>query len=322
MQVGVPRLQPDLAQAAPTSGRAVVVENLVKAYGRRRAVDGLSFDIQPGEVFALLGPNGAGKTTTIEILEGYRRPDGGRVRVLGLDPIAEGSALKSRIGVMLQEGGLYPAITPREALRLFARFYRSPRDPEELLRLVGLEAAAATRFRRLSGGQKQRLSLALALIPRPELVFLDEPTTGLDPQARRSTWEVIAALKHEGVTVVLTTHYLEEAERLADRVAIVDEGRLVALGTPESLIAAASGAVRLRAARQLDARDLEALPSARSVACSGPGAFVLQTDDVPGLLVEITTLLRDRQISLTELRVGEGSLEDAFIALTGKDLVE
>jgi ABC-2 type transport system ATP-binding protein len=314
----------DQTESAGTfsSPNAIEVRSVTKSYGGRRAVDDLSLHIRRGEIFALLGPNGAGKTTTVEMLEGYRRPDAGSVRVLGCDPIADGARLKPRIGVMLQDGGLYPAITPLEALRLFAHFYDSAWDAEELLRLVGLDDAARVRYRRLSGGQKQRLALALALLPRPEVVFLDEPTTGLDPQARRNTWELIARLKGEGTTVSLTTHYLDEAERLADRIAIMDEGRLVALGTPAELVQSDGPTVRLRTSKSLDPGTLESLPSARGVTPVNGVLYLLESSDVPQLLVEITTLLRDRRVPVVDLRVGSGSLEDVFLRLTGKEFPE
>src|SRR5919204_5697334 len=214
---------------------AIEVRGLVKRYNGRSVVDGVSFDVQPGEVFALLGPNGAGKTTTVEILEGYRKPDAGEARVLGLDPQRDGQEVKRRIGLMLQQGGLFPQITPREALRLFAAFYPHPEDPEELLERLQLREVARTRFRQLSGGQRQRIGLGLALVGRPELVFLDEPTAAMDPQARRSTWNIIRSLRSRGTTVLLTTHFMDEAEQLANRVAIVDRGKLVALDTPAGL---------------------------------------------------------------------------------------
>jgi ABC-2 type transport system ATP-binding protein len=297
---------------------AIQVEGLVKRYDSHAVVDGLSFQVQRGEIFALLGPNGAGKSTTVEILEGYRTRDGGTVRVLGLDPIADAARLKARIGVMLQEGGLYLTMTPREALHLFAKFYPNPNDPDETLALVGLEDAAATRYRRLSGGQKQRLSLALALIGRPEIVFLDEATAGMDPQARRSTWNLIRSLREMKVTVLLTTHYLEEAERLADRVAIIDAGRLIKLGTPSDLAGVETGGVRLRASGPVDPDILRALPSATRVHHDGDGLFELETSDAPQLLVEITGRLRDAGIPILELRVGSGSLEELFLRSTGE----
>jgi ABC-2 type transport system ATP-binding protein len=305
-----------------TGEAAIQVEGLVKRYGSHTVVDELSFQVQQGEIFALLGPNGAGKSTTVEILEGYRARDGGAVRVLGLDPIADAGHLKARMGVMLQEGGLYLTMTPREALHLFAKYYPNPNDPDETLAMVGLENAAGTRYRRLSSGQKQRLSLALALIGRPELVFLDEATAGMDPQARRSTWNIIRNLREIGVTVLLTTHYLEEAERLADRVAIIDAGRLIKIGTPSDLAAVETGGVRLRVSGPVDLDILRALPSATSVQHDGNGLFEFETSDAPQLLVEITGRLRDIGIPILELRVGSGSLEELFLRLTGEGLRE
>lgn len=286
------------------------------------AVDHLSFSVTLGTVFALLGPNGAGKTTTVEILEGYRRADGGEVRVLGLDPAARGTALRSRIGVMLQEGGLYPTITAREALKLFARFYPSPRQPDELLELVGLTDVAGTRYRRLSGGEKQRLALALALLPNPELVFLDEPTAGMDPQARRTTWEIIMGLRSARVTVVLTTHYLEEAERLADQVAIVHAGKLVALGTPAELTQGDSSVVRIRLDQPVEPALLQALPSAVQAQGGNDGKYEIQSDDVPSLLVELAICLRTHGVGVQEIRAGRSSLEETFLRLTGKEYTE
>ncbi|HEY1738399.1 MAG TPA: ABC transporter ATP-binding protein, partial [Acidimicrobiia bacterium] len=215
---------------------AVVADGLEKRYGATRAVDGVRFEVARGEIFALVGPNGAGKTTTVEMLEGYRRADGGTVRVLGLDPVDDGAALRPRIGVMLQEGGLYPGLRPLEVLRLFAAFYEQPEQPEVLLERVGLLDQRRTIVRRLSGGQKQRLSLACALVGRPELVFLDEPTAGMDPQARAVTWELVRDLRAHGTTIMLTTHLLDEAEQLCDRVAIIVAGKVAALGTPRELM--------------------------------------------------------------------------------------
>src|SRR5437764_10068070 len=207
---------------------AIVVDNFSKSYGSHRVVDQLHFTVYRGEVFALLGPNGAGKTTTVETLEGYRRPDEGSVRVLGLDPIRQAQALKPQIGVILQQDGLYPGLTAREVLRLFAGYFQYPQNIDGLLERVGLTSAARTRCRRLSGGQKRRLALAVALVGNPALLFLDEPTAGMDPQARLATWEIIRNLQQQGTTVLLTTHLMDEAERLADRVAIIDHGRLLA----------------------------------------------------------------------------------------------
>jgi ABC-2 type transport system ATP-binding protein len=299
------------------SDPAIVVRGLVKNYSGRRVVDDLDLTVASGETVAVLGPNGAGKTTTIEILEGFRRPDAGQISVLGRDPIKQASTLTREVGIMPQQGGLYPAITPREALALFAHFYPDPRPPDELLSAVGLAESASTRYRQLSGGEMQRLSLALALLPRARLIFLDEPTAGMDLQARRRTWDLIAELHRDGVTVVLTTHYLEEAEQLADRVAIVDRGRLLAFDTPARLIAGET-AVRLRTSSPVDLASLTALPSAASARESSRG-YVMETGDAPALLVEITTLLRDRKVQVLELRTGKGSLEDVFLELTGHE---
>lgn len=309
--------------ADATTSAAITVMHLTKSYAGRPVVRDLSFEVRSGEVFALLGPNGAGKTTTIEILEGYRTPDAGSVRVLGLDPQREGTELHRRIGLMLQQGGFYPTVNPREALHLFASFYEKPADPDSLLQLVGLEDAAKTRYRRLSGGQKQRLSLAVALVGQPELVFLDEPTAGMDPQARHATWEIVQSLKQRGVTVILTTHLIDEAERLSDRVAIVDAGQLIALGTPAELTGGdATSDVWLTPSAPLDVDALAALPSARGAREQRPGQYVVQTDTALDLLVELSAWLRSQEIVPRELRVGHGTLEDVFLRLTGKDLRE
>src|SRR5574341_63181 len=223
----------------PPGTVAIEVDGLAKRYGSTVAVDDVTLSVEEGEVFGLLGPNGAGKSTTVEVLEGYRRPDAGSVRVLGLDPIVDATALHPRIGVMLQEGGLAPGMRAHEMLTLFAAFYDDADDPERLLEVVGLTQQRDATVRRLSGGQRQRLSLALALVGRPDCVFLDEPTAGMDPRARADTWELVRQLRAGGVTILLTTHAMDEAEQLCDRVAIVDHGRLVACGTPAELTTAA-----------------------------------------------------------------------------------
>lgn len=308
--------------ATTTAAPAVIVDGLVKAYGTTRAVDGLSFTVAPGEVFALLGPNGAGKTTTIEILEGYRAPDSGSVRVLDLDPIRDARQLKLRMGVMLQADGVQPMLTPREVLRLYADFFPAPLDVEELLDRVGLREAARTRCRRLSGGQKRRLALALAIIGRPALAFLDEPTTGMDPQARLATWEIVRELRAGGTTIILTTHLLDEAERLADRVAIIDRGRLVTLGTPQALTGGSElGLVRLLAAPGLPTAALGVLPGVRAAREAEPGSYAIEAepDELPVALAAITAWLRDNGVTLRELRVGHGSLEELFLRLTGHE---
>ncbi|MGN6757302.1 MAG: ABC transporter ATP-binding protein [Thermomicrobiales bacterium] len=310
------------ASAVAPGGAAISVEGLVKSYGTTRAVDGLSFTVAPGEVFALLGPNGAGKTTTIEILEGYRAPDAGTVCVLGLDPIRQARELKLRIGLMLQGDGLHPGLTAREILRLYAAFFPVPLNPEELLDRVGLRAAATTRCRRLSGGQKRRLALALALVGQPALVFLDEPTVGMDPQARLATWDIVRELRAAGTTIVLTTHLMDEAERLADRVAIVNHGRLVALDTPAALTHdTTGGTVQLTAAAGLPVAALAALPGLRDARETSPGVYALDADPaaLPAALAALTAWLRDEGVTLTELRVGHGSLEDLFLQLTGRE---
>ncbi len=300
---------------------AIEVAALEKRYGPTAAVDGISFSIASGEVFGLLGPNGAGKTTTVEILEGYRRADAGEVRVLGVDPWREGAALRPRIGVMLQEGGLYPGIRPLEALQLFASYYEDPDEPERLLQLVGLEDSRQTLVRRMSGGQQQRLSLALALVGKPKLVFLDEPTAGMDPHARSTTWTMIRDLRDHGTTVVLTTHAMDEAEQLCDRVGIIDHGRLVACDTPKELTAHA-------AAEETTFTTISGLPVDALGACLGlavgsvrelrSGDYLVAAPATPELLAAITAWLAEQGALLSELRAGRRSLEDVFLRLTGE----
>jgi len=309
---------------------AVVVDRLVKRYGERTAVDELSFTVAPGELLALLGPNGAGKTTTVETLEGYRTPDGGRVRVLGLDPRRDGAALRRRIGLMLQRGGLYPLLRPLELLRLYATYYPDPERPEALLERVGLDdpVVRRTAYRRLSGGEQQRLSLAVALVGRPELVFLDEPTAGLDPAARLRTGALIRELRSAGVTVLLTTHDLAEAERVADRVAIIDGGRLVALGTPAELLRGGDR-LRFRAAPGLPVEALAAElrravgtgagePAELAVSEPAPGEYTVAARVTAELIAALAAVLRDRDVLLAELSTGQGSLEALFLRLTGE----
>jgi len=300
---------------------AVVVDRLTKAYDGQPAVDGLSFTVERGEVFGLLGPNGAGKTTTVETLEGYRKPDDGTVRVLDLDPVGDRRRLVPRIGVMLQEGGLYPGIRSLEALRLFAAYYEHHESPDALLDLVGLRPMAGKLVRRLSGGQKQRLSLALALIGRPEVVFLDEPTAGMDPHARLTTWEVITGLKERGATVILTTHAMDEAERLCDRVAIIDGGGLVALGTPGDLTRSAGGGETLfTAAPGLDTAALAGalLLAPAAVVETKPGEYVVHAESSPELVAALTAWLRDQGVALGDLRAGRRSLEEVFLQVTSE----
>jgi ABC-2 type transport system ATP-binding protein len=310
---------------APAVGPAIRVDALRKAYAGRHVLAGVSFDVAPGEVFALLGPNGAGKTTTVEILEGYRRPDGGSVRVLGLDPHADRRRLRSRIGLMLQEGGIDPRTTPREALHLYARLFRDPEDPEALLELVDLGRAAGTRYRRLSGGEKQRLGLALALVGRPELLVLDEPTAGMDPAAKQATRERIGSLRAAGTTILLTTHELGDVERLADHVAVLDRGRIVAEGTPDELTGAGAPRIRFRLDRVLDSADVDALAASlgagAEVVSSGAGASYevrgLATAPDPRLVAALAAWCEARGLLLTELRLGAASLEERYLELVG-----
>ena len=302
---------------------ALEVRDLVKSYGAQRAVDGLSLTVERGELLALLGPNGAGKTTTIEICEGFRTPDAGQIRVMGFDPIREGAALKPLVGVMLQDGvGGYPSARAGELLELFASYARHPHDPARLLDMVGLEAARGTQVRRLSGGQKQRLSLALALVGRPAMVFLDEPTAGMDPQARRGTWDLIRQLRGDGVSVVLTTHFLDEAEQLADQIAVMASGRLVAVGTPAELTrSGAEGQIRFRAPHGLRLTSLvDALPVGTHALEEAPGRYVVTGEVNPQLLAALTAWCASIDVLAEEVTVERRSLEDVFLELTDGEL--
>jgi ABC-2 type transport system ATP-binding protein len=305
----------------PPASAAVEVVDLVKSYGARRAVDGLSLTLPRGEVLALLGPNGAGKTTTIEICEGFRGADSGTVRVLGRHPGAPD--LRPRVGVMLQDGvGGYTGATALEMLRLFASYAADPHRPTDLLEVVGLSAVAGTAVKRLSGGQQQRLSLALALVGRPELVFLDEPTSGMDPQSRRGTWDLIRAMRHDGVSVVLTTHFLDEAEQLADAVVVVDAGRVVAQGSPAELTrTGAEGQIRFRAVPGLRLDSLlAALPDGCVATEDEPGRYVVTGDVTPQLLATLTAWCAAQHVMAEELAVERRTLEDVFLDLTGREL--
>ena len=302
---------------------AVRVDGLVKSYAGRRRVDRLSLSVPRGKVFALLGPNGAGKTTTIEICEGFRRPDSGTVRVLGRDPVRDASALRPRVGVMLQDGvGGYTAARALELLDLFASYAAHPQRPVELLERIGLADAARVPVRRLSGGQRQRLSFALALVGRPELVFLDEPTAGMDPHARHGTWDIIDELRADGVSVVLTTHFLDEAERLADVVAVIDDGRLVAMGTPAELTrSGAEGQIRFRARGGLRLTSLlDALPVGTKASEERPGHYLIAGEVTPQLLATLTAWCAGEGVLAEDLAVERRSLEDVFMELTGREL--
>jgi ABC-2 type transport system ATP-binding protein len=279
------------------SSAAIEVRGLCKRYGDYEAVRGIDVTVERGEVFGLLGPNGAGKTTTVEILEGYRERTSGEVSVLGEDPAHRSIELRRRIGIVLQSGGIYSHITPREALSHWASFYPHPRDVEEVLELAGLREKADVRSRKLSGGQLRRLDFALALVGDPELIFLDEPTTGFDPEARRAAWETVRSLRALGKTILLTTHYLDEAQELADRVAIVKDGRVLAIGPPREL---GVGAAHYRVAyRGADGRAVER-----------------ETDDPTALLHELTSEALARGERLEELSVARPTLEDVYLELT------
>ena len=301
---------------------AVDIVGLAKSYGRTVAVAGLTLRADRAQVTAILGPNGAGKTTTVEICEGYRRADAGQVRVLGLDPVRDARALRPRVGVMLQAGGIPTTARAGEYLRVMARFYAQPIDPGLLIDRLGLAASVRTPFKRLSGGQQQRLSLAAAVIGRPELVFLDEPTAGLDPQARHATWDLITGLRASGASVILTTHQMDEAEQLADHVVIVDHGQVVADGTPAELTGTA-GQLRFRAEPDLDTESLlAALPAGSAAKESPAGHYLIQvTGRVdPQLLAAVTAWCADRGVLAQSLRIESRTLEDVFLELTGREL--
>ncbi|WP_238412977.1 ABC transporter ATP-binding protein [Saccharothrix deserti] len=302
---------------------AVEVSGLVKRYGSTVAVNGLDLTLETGTVLALLGPNGAGKTTTVEVCEGFRAADGGVVRVLGLDPRRDGDKLRPRIGVMPQGGGGYPGVRADEMLRLVAACAANPLDPAWLLDVLGLSSSVRTPYKRLSGGQQQRLSLACALVGRPELVFLDEPTAGMDPQARRLVWELVSALRADGVTVLLTTHLMDEAEALADHVVIVDAGRVVAQGSPVELTAhhADDRQLRFRARPGLELTLLrDALPEGMQVREASRGTYLVQGHIDPQVLSTVTSWCAQQGVLAEELTVAKRSLEDVFLELTGREL--
>ncbi|HXV76332.1 MAG TPA: ABC transporter ATP-binding protein [Candidatus Polarisedimenticolaceae bacterium] len=294
---------------------------LCKRYDDVIAVDGLDLEVWRGECFALLGPNGAGKTTTVEIFEGLLKPDAGDVEVLGSRWQTAGRALRERLGIQLQETQLADKISVLETIRLFRSFYRSGPTPGEVLEMVGLGEKRDAWVRKLSGGQKQRLSLACALVGDPDVLFLDEPTTGLDPQSRRRIWQVVAALRARGRTVLLTTHYMEEAERLCDRVAIIDRGRVIALGTPRELIASlgAEHVIEFESSRPVEVDLLRSLPGIRDVAEEN-GAMRLTVSQVHQSIPALLAELARREIELTRLATHHATLEDVFVSMTGRHL--
>lgn len=296
---------------------AIDIAGLVVRYGDRVAVDDLSLQAEAGQVVALLGPNGAGKTSTIETLEGYRRAAAGTIRVLGMDPATDHRALSRRIGVMLQRGGVYPGMTPSEAVRLFASYYDEHEEPDGLLYRVGLHQVARTPWRRLSGGEQQRLSLALALVGRPWVAFLDEPTAGVDLEGRLAIRQVISELRAAGVCVLLATHELEEASRLADRVVIIDKGKVVASDTPGELMSTGAGRqIRFGAPPGIDITALAAALGCRASE-EQPGEYVLDAEPEPATVAALTAWLAERDLPLADLRAGRQRLEDVFLRLTG-----
>jgi ABC-2 type transport system ATP-binding protein len=295
----------------------IEVEHLSKSYGSTVAVDNISFSVEEGEIFGILGPNGAGKTTTVECIEGVRTRDAGSVRVLGIDPDDDRAEVTQLLGVQLQEAALPDKLYVSEALDLYSSFYRNPADWRALVKSLGLDAKQHTMFKKLSGGQKQRLSIALALVGNPKIAVLDELTTGLDPEARRDTWDLISGIRDRGVTIVLVTHFMEEAEHLCDRVALVDSGRIVALDTPAALAEGlhAGMTVHFMAPATFDSALLSALPDVTSVTRRGGTVTVTGNGNV---LAAVTTVLARHQIEPRQLRVEQATLEDAFLALTGR----
>lgn len=300
---------------------AVEVRGLVKRYGDLVAVDGLDLTVDRGGVTAVLGPNGAGKTTTLETCEGYRTADAGEVRVLGLDPRADAAALHTRVGVMLQSGGVYPTVRVEQAFRHASALYAHPLDVDALVERLGLGRLRRQVFKRLSGGEQQRVRLGLALVGRPELVFLDEPTAGLDPQARHAVWDLVRQLRADGVTVVLTTHYLEEGEELADRVVIVDRGRVVADGAPAELTADGAESLTFSGPMHLDLDGLvRALPEGITAVEDPPGRYRLRGHLDAQVLAGVTAWCAQHRVEPRDLQVRRRSLEDVFLELTGREL--
>jgi ABC-2 type transport system ATP-binding protein len=293
------------------------VQNVHKSYGDTVAVDDVSFTVAEGEIFGILGPNGAGKTTTVECIEGLRTPDRGHISVLGLDPLHDRGELCQRMGVQLQDSELPERLRVGEALELYSSFYRDPQDWRALMSTLGLADKCTTSYGKLSGGQRQRLSIALALVGRPQVAVLDELTTGLDPQARRDTWALIEDVRDRGVTILLVTHFMEEAERLCDRVAVIDSGRIVAVDTPAALVAGVNAEQRLRfrPSAPLDDALLTVLPEVTTLTWRGKSVLITGTGNVTGA---VTSVLARHGIVAEQLRVEQASLEDAFVALTGR----
>ncbi|QGU02066.1 Daunorubicin/doxorubicin resistance ATP-binding protein DrrA [Corynebacterium kalinowskii] len=296
---------------------ALSVRNVSKSFGDKVAVTGLSFDVPAASVLALLGPNGAGKTTTIEMCEGFQKPDSGEIRVLGLDPTRAPGQVRERIGIMLQGGGAYPGVRVEEMLRLTASYSADPHDVDWLLELVGLEAQRRTPYRRLSGGQQQRLSLAQALVGKPELMFLDEPTAGMDAQSRLLVWDLIDRLRADGVTVILTTHLMDEAEALADQVVIVDHGALVAAGTPAELMKRGSEVSHIHVSTS-SALDLSAVELPGEAI--RPLTYRFQAPATPESISQIVSAAAAQNVLIRSLEVDKASLEEVFLDITGRKM--
>ncbi len=300
---------------------AIVVRGLRKRYAGRAVVDGIDLDVPAGSIFALLGPNGAGKTTTVEILEGYRVADEGSVEVLGLDPARRGQQLHARIGIMLQAGGIYPQATPREVIRLFSRMFRQPLDEKSLLAAVGLTDVARSRYRVLSGGERQRLGLALAMIGRPELLLLDEPTAGMDPTAKAATRQLIVELRSAGATILITTHELADVELLADEIAILDRGRIVARGSAADLAGATQPMLRFRLGAPLKTQDREALGRAVGGAIEADGGLgrhvVSGLAPTPAAVAALSAWCAEHGLLVAEIRTTGATLEERYLELTG-----
>jgi ABC-2 type transport system ATP-binding protein len=292
---------------------AIEVDDLVKRYGARTVVDQVSLAVRPGQLVALLGRNGAGKTTTVECAEGFRRPDAGRIRVLGADPTAQRHRIADRVGVMLQDGGAYPAASPREMIGLYRKLFSRPRDEDDLLETTGLGRVADARFRTLSGGEKQRVNLALALVGSPEVLFVDEPTAGMDTAARHDTWTLLSRLRDEGAAVLLTTHYLEEAERLADEVVIVHEGRVAAAG-PLAALTGSREQVLITTSAPADVQRLGQVLG-RPVSAAGAGRFIVAAD--AGAIPAMAAALAAEGIPVTGVTTQRRTLEEVFLSLTG-----
>jgi ABC-2 type transport system ATP-binding protein len=302
---------------------AILVENLVKSYGNIRAVDGISFSVEAGEVFGMLGPNGAGKTTTTEIVEGLRKADSGRAQVFGIDVLQNSAEAKAKIGVALQTATLMPNQTAWELLDLFGSFYPKALSPDSLLERLGLSEKRNARVQTLSGGQQQRLAVALSLVSDPQLVFLDEPTTGLDPQARRQLWDVIEGMRSVGKTVFLTTHYMEEAERLCDRIAIVDHGKILALDSPAGLIASqfSERTIQFAAPPNIDPQSFADLTGVLRVASSGE-EITLFSETVQRSLAALLERAEAQQMEIGDIHLRRPTLEDVFLKMTGRRIRE